>query len=52
MGGDHQSRRAEAALNSAGVEERLLHRIEHVAVGQSLDRHDAASFGLARGNET
>ena len=37
-GGDDQARRAEAALHRAGVEERLLHRVQRAAVGERLDR--------------
>src|SRR5579875_181990 len=41
-----QPRRAEAALHRAGVDERLLHRVQAVA-GKPLDGHDVAAFGLA-----
>ena len=33
MGGDDEARRAEAALHGTCIEEGLLHRIEHGAVG-------------------
>jgi len=42
-----QPRRAEAALHGARVDERLLHRVQLVAVGQSLHGTHRVALGLA-----
>jgi hypothetical protein len=47
VGGDDQAGGAEAALDGAGLHERLLDRVEGVAVGQALDRDDLGALGLA-----
>src|SRR6185503_2517289 len=39
-GRHHHARRAVAALEGLGVEERLLHRVQPLAVGQRFDRRD------------
>src|SRR5262245_35315020 len=43
---DQQARRAEPALHGAGLDERLLDRVQPVAVGQALDRTDVAALRL------
>src|SRR5665811_983252 len=52
MGGDDQPGGAEAALDRAGLEEGLLHRVQLVAVAQALDGHDVSTLGLTRRHET
>ena len=49
---DDQPGRAEPALHRAGVEERLLHRVQRRRrSGQPLDRHDVAALRLAGGDQ-
>src|SRR5262249_47202877 len=47
MDGDDQAGSAEPALHRTRLDERLLHRVELLAVGQPLDRDDRAALGLA-----
>ena len=51
-GRDDEARRAEAALHRAGVDERALHRMHLLAVGEILDRAHVAALGGAREDET
>src|ERR1019366_4862004 len=44
--GDDQPRRAETALQRRVLEELLLHRVQHVAGGDALDRDDVTALGL------
>src|SRR4051812_24692243 len=44
--GDHEARRAEAAHETVGLAERLLHRVQHGAFGEALDRANRASLHL------
>ena len=44
--GDDQARRAESALHRAGLDERLLHRVQLAAGRQALDGDDLAALGL------
>src|SRR5258708_1316455 len=46
-GGDQQARRADPALPRARLDERLLHRVQHVAAGQALDRDYGPALRLA-----
>ena len=50
-GRDDQARRAEPALHRARLDERLLHRVEVVAVGEPLDRRHVVAVGLRREHE-
>ena len=45
---DDQPRRAEPALHRAGLQERLLHRVQLVLGSQPLDGHHLAPLGLPR----
>src|SRR5215217_350009 len=47
VGGDDQAGGAEAALDGAGFDERLLYRVEGVVGGQALDGGDLGALGLA-----
>src|SRR5579862_4672125 len=49
--GDDQTRRAEAALHGARLDERLLHGIEVLAAAEVLDGADGAAVGLDRRDE-
>ena len=42
----YESRRAVAALHRARVDERLLHRVQFIAVGESFDRRDFRTIGI------
>ena len=46
--GDDQARRAEAALDGAGLHERLLDRVQPGRLGQALDGDDVAALRLPR----
>ena len=43
---DDEARRAEAALHGARLDERLLHAVQPVAVGEALDRRHLVPVGL------
>ena len=45
-GRDDEARRAEAALHGAGLDERLLHRVQPSPSRQPLDRDDLVPVGL------
>ena len=45
-GRDDEPRRAEAALHCAGVDERLLHGVQPLAVGKPLDGRHVVAVGL------
>src|SRR5262245_11085312 len=45
---DNISRRAVAALHRAGVDERLLHRMQCIAVGETFDGRDLGAVGIGR----
>src|SRR5674536_4992 len=47
IGGHDQPRRTESALDRSGRDVRLLHRMQGVAVGESLHCLDASALGLA-----
>src|SRR3712207_6676923 len=47
MGGHNEPGRAEPALHASGFHERLLHRVEVIAVGYAFDSDDFAALGLA-----
>jgi hypothetical protein len=49
---DEESRRAEAALATAGLGEALLNRMQMMAIGQTLDRGDRRAFSLSGKAET
>src|SRR5262245_42002558 len=45
---DNISRRAVAALHRAGVDKRLLHRMQCIAVGETFDGRDFGAVGIGR----
>jgi hypothetical protein len=49
---DDEARRAEAALDGAGVDERLLHRMQVLVPREPLDRHDLVALRLGAEHET
>ena len=51
MDGDDQARRAEPALHRARVEERLLHGMEVVTLGETLDGDDRRAVRLPGGHQ-
>ena len=50
-GRDDEARRAEAALDGARLDERLLDAVERVPAGEALDRDDLVAVGLRRQHE-
>src|SRR5581483_6084134 len=50
-GRHHEPGRAEAALDGARLDERLLHRVELAVAREPLDRHDVVPVGLRREHE-
>src|SRR5207248_9034090 len=46
LGGDQETRRANAALQSRELQEFLLERMQLVAIGDALDRADLAALRL------
>ena len=49
--GDDEAWRAETALNSAGLDECLLHRMQSAADHQTFNRHNHAPVGLPAQDE-
>ena len=49
--GDDEPGRAEAALDGAGLDERLLHRVQAAVAGEALDRDDLVTVGLGGEDE-
>ena len=49
--GDDEPGRAEAALDGARVDERLLHRMQRVLAGEPFDRDDLVALRLRREHE-
>src|SRR3712207_308849 len=47
VGGNYEPGRAEPALHPSGLDERLLNRVEVLAIGYRFDGDDLAALGLA-----
>src|ERR1043166_3471569 len=50
-GGEHHAGRADAALRAAALDQRLLHGVEALAVGDTFDRRDPRALDLRDGDE-